>query len=47
MKTSEQLVGLWTKYQITSPYSSSISFEKLFDSLDYITNILSEEEVMV
>ena len=47
MKTSEQLVGLWTKYQITAPYSSNISFDNLFDSLEYITNILSEEEIMV
>ncbi len=47
MKTSDQLIRLWTKYQVTSPYSSGISFENLFDSLNYITNILSEEEVMV
>ncbi len=47
MKTSEQLIKLWGKYQITAPYSSNISFDNLFDSLDYITNLLSEEEVMV
>ncbi len=47
MKTSEQLIKSWEKYQITAPYSSDISFDKLFDSLDYITNILSEEEAMV
>ena len=47
MKTSEQLIKLWGKYQITAPYSSDISFDSLFDSLEYITNILSEEEVMV
>ena len=47
MKTSEQLMKLWGKYQITAPYSSDISFDNLFDSLDYITNILSEEQVMV
>ena len=47
MKTSEQLIKSWEKYQITAPYSSDISFENLFDSLDYITNILSEEEAMV
>lgn len=46
MKTSEQLIKLWAKYQVTAPYSSGISFDNLFDSLDYITNILSEEEVM-
>lgn len=47
MKTSEQLIKLWGKYQITAPYSSDISFDNLFETLDYITNILSEEEVMV
>lgn len=47
MKTSDQLIRLWTKYQVTAPYSSGIFFENLFDSLNYITNILSEEEVMV
>ena len=47
MKTSDQLIRLWTKYQVTAPYSSGISFENLFDSLNYITNILNEEEVMV
>ena len=47
MKTSEQLIKLWGKYQITAPYSSNISFDSLFDSLEYITNILSEEEIMV
>ncbi len=47
MKISDQLIRLWTKYQVTAPYSSGISFENLFDSLNYITNILSEEEVMV
>ena len=47
MKTSEQLIKLWGKYQITAPYSSDISFDSLFDSLEYITNTLSEEEVMV
>ena len=47
MKTSEQLIKLWRKYQITAPYSNNISFDSLFDSLEYITNILSEEEIMV
>lgn len=44
MKTSEQLIELWGKYQITAPYSSGIFFENLFDSLNYITSILSEEK---
>ena len=44
MKTSEQLIKLWGKYQITAPYSSGIFFENLFDSLNYITSILSEEK---
>lgn len=47
MKTSEQLIRLWKNYQQTAPYSNNISFENLFESLEYITDILSEEEVMV
>ncbi len=46
MKSSEQLIKLWKSYQITAPYSRDVSFDRLFDSLEYITNILSEE-VMV
>lgn len=44
MKSSEQLFKLWKSYQITSPYSINITFASLFDSLEYITKILSEEE---
>ncbi len=47
MKSNEQLIKLWKNYQITAPYSSNISFENLLDSLEYITNILSEEEVTI
>lgn len=47
MKTSEQLIRLWKNYQTIAPYSSDIEYRELFDSLDYITNILSEEEVMI
>ncbi len=47
MKSSEQLIKLWKSYQITAPYSSNISFDSLFDSLEYITNILIEEEVTI
>ncbi len=47
MKISKGLIKLWKNYQQTSPYSSDISFENLFDSLEYITNMLSEEEIMV
>ncbi len=47
MKSSEQLIKLWKSYQITAPYSSNISFNSLFDSLEYITNILSKEEITV
>lgn len=47
MKTNERLIKLWSNYQITAPYSSNISFNKLFKALEYITNILSEEEVIV
>lgn len=41
MKTSDQLIKLWKSYQITAPYSSNISFDSLFDSLEYITNLLN------
>ena len=47
MKSNEQLIKLWKSYQITAPYSSNISFDSLFDSLKYITTILSEEDVTV
>ena len=47
MKSSEQLKKLWKSYQITAPYSSNISFESLLDSLEYITNNLSEEKVTI
>ena len=47
MMSNEQLIKLWKSYQITAPYSSNISFESLFDSLEYITNILSEEMVTI
>lgn len=47
MKSNEQLIKLWKNYQITAPYSSNISFDSLFDSLEYITNILIEEEVNI
>lgn len=47
MKSSEQLIKLWKSYQITAPYSSNISFDSLFDSLEYITNILSKEEITI
>lgn len=43
MRTSEQLIELWDNYQQTSPYSSDILFNNLFDSLKYITNILSDD----
>ena len=46
MKKNEQLIKLWKNYQITAPYASNISFESLFNSLEYITNILLQEEVM-
>ncbi len=47
MKSSKQLIKLWKNYQITAPYSSNISFDDLFDSLECITNILIEEEVTI
>ncbi len=47
MKTSGQLIRLWKNYQQTAPYSSNISFDKLFEPLEYITDLLSKEEVTV
>ena len=47
MKTSSELKRLWEKYNQTSPYSNEIKFEDLFNSLEYITDIVSEEEVVV
>ena len=47
MKSSEQLIRLWKNYQQTAPYSSNISFDNLFESLKYINEILSKEEVIV
>lgn len=47
LKTNDNLIRLWKNYQVTDPYSKDIDYETLFDSLEYITNILSEEEVMV
>ncbi len=47
MKSSEQLIKSWENYQITAPYSSNISFDNLFVTLEYITNILIREEVKI
>jgi len=47
LKTNDNLVRLWKNYQVTDPYSKDIDYETLFDSLEYITNILSKEEIMV
>lgn len=47
LKTNDNLIRLWKNYQVTDPYSKDIDYETVFDSLEYITNILSEEEIMV
>lgn len=47
METNEQLIRLWERYQITAPYSNNISFADLFKSLNYITDILNNEEINV
>ncbi len=44
-KTSEQLNKLWKNYQKTAPYSDNIIYEDLFISLNYITDLLSKEEI--
>ncbi len=45
LKTSEQLNKLWKNYQKTAPYSDNIVYEDLFISLNYITDLLSKEEI--
>lgn len=47
MKNNEQLMRLWKNYQQTAPYSSNIPYENLFKALEYITNILNQEEIIV
>ncbi len=44
LKTNDKLIKLWKNYQVTDPYSKDIDYETLFESLNYITKILSEEE---
>lgn len=46
LKTNDNLIRLWENYQLTDPYSKNIDYESLFESLDYITNILSKEEII-
>ena len=47
LKTNDDLIRLWENYQVTDPYSKNIEYETLFEALEYITNILSKEEVTV
>lgn len=45
IRTSENIMRLWENYKVTAPYSEKIEFNDLLESLYYITNILSNEEV--
>lgn len=40
LKNNDNLIRLWKNYQVTDSYSNYISFESLFEAIDYITNIL-------
>lgn len=43
IKINEKLINLWSNYQKTAPYSKRINYEDLFNSLDYITELLEKE----
>lgn len=47
LKSNSNLIRLWKNYQVTDPYSKNINYERLFSPLEYITNVLSEEEVTI
>ena len=47
IRTSDNLIRLWENYKVTAPYSENIRFEELLEALNYITDILSNEEVTV
>lgn len=47
IRSSENLMKLWKNYKITAPYSEKIEFSDLFGALDYVTNLLCEDEEFV
>lgn len=47
IRTNKKLISLWRNYQKTAPYSVNIEYGDLFKEIERITNILSEEEIMV
>ena len=47
MKSNERLITLWNKYKVTAPYTEKIEYDDLFEPLENITNILSNEIVSV
>lgn len=46
LKTNDNLIRLWKNYQVTDPYSKDIDYETLFESLNYLTKILNEEQAI-
>ena len=47
MKINNRLISLWENYQKTAPYSEKIKYEELYTALDWITNILAKEKMVV
>lgn len=43
IKINEKFNSLWLNYQKNAPYSKKINYEDLFNSLDYITELLEKE----
>lgn len=43
LKTNNNLNNLWSNYQKNAPYSSNIKYEELFESIEYIINILNND----
>lgn len=41
LRTNDNLNNLWSNYQKNAPYSSIIKYDELFDSIEYIINILN------
>jgi len=47
IRTSENLMRLWENYKVTAPYAEKVKYEELLNTLEHITNILTEAEIAV
>jgi len=47
IRTSENLMRLWENYKVIAPYAEKVKYEELLNTLEYITNILTEAEIAV